>query len=100
MWERQDHVPSDEREGKRLKDGTDGWIDDDGMVCGEDMGRRYQSPITRSIGNAQLKRAGILNCRAEVSRPWRACDVYEKEQEEQEKKDSGTRQGMGGGRGA
>ena len=59
-------MPSDEREGKRLKEGTDGWIDDEGMVCGEDIGKRYSTPITRSIGNAQLKRAGIVTCRAEV----------------------------------
>ena len=62
-----DHVPNDEREGKRLESGKGGKLSEHGMVVGSFNGKEYTSPITRSIGNAHLKRLGVVTCRAEVS---------------------------------
>ena len=62
-----DHVPNDEREGKRLESGKGGKLSEQGTVVGSFNGKEYTSPITRSIGNAHLKRLGVVTCRAEVS---------------------------------
>jgi len=62
-----DHVATDERESKRVLSGKEGRIAEDGMVSADFNGKEYRSPITRSIGNAQLKRVGAVTCRVEVS---------------------------------
>jgi serine/threonine protein phosphatase PrpC len=67
-----DHVAADVEEAKRVEaaasvTGFQGRTGDDGMLYATVGGREYSCPITRSIGNVQLKNIGLIACRPEVS---------------------------------
>jgi len=67
-----DHVAADVEEAKRVAAASSvtafqGRTGDDGMLYATVGGREYSCPITRSIGNVQLKNIGLIACRPEVS---------------------------------